>query len=74
MGDEAPEKLTNGAVSHTKGLQYEVEESGRFLWRTWTYKKYLQQGKYTVEVLFSDGTPVQQNGKPCVYTFVVVAR
>ncbi len=73
LGDNSAENLDTGVVGQTKALASEIDSAGKFNWRTWTLKKHLRQGIYTIEVLFSDGKPVRQNGKPCVYTFAVVA-
>ncbi len=56
----------NGAL--VGALQRELDTRGFFDWRTWSGKRHLHAGLWSVAVQYADGTPVLCAGKPCQYT------
>jgi hypothetical protein len=70
--EKDPEWLKVGTIKKWPGLRAEVQESGWFDWRTWSYKAWLLPGEYEISVQIVEGPVLKQSGKECIYTFEVV--
>jgi hypothetical protein len=71
--DQEPEQeggktLPAGSISDQGGLSALVKEGKNFSWRTWTHKKAVWGGTWTVTVQYADGSPVLCEGKPCSWS------
>jgi hypothetical protein len=65
---ESAKYLPAGDIRDQGGMAALVNDGKNFTWRTWTHKKAVWGGTWTVTVVYSDGSPVLCESKPCSWS------